>query len=74
MVWATGFRPDFAAWLDLLDGSAFPVHRRGFTARDGIYFLGLPWLYRLRSPLIRGAAEDARHLVSYILSRAATTA
>lgn len=75
VLWATGFQPDFATWIDLdvLDESAFPVHKRGVTARGGVYFLGLPWLHRLRSPFIRGAEEDARHLVSRVLARAAAT-
>ena len=44
VVWATGFRRDFS-WIDapVLDAAGEPVHRRGVTAADGLYFLGLKW-------------------------------
>jgi Predicted flavoprotein involved in K+ transport len=73
VVWATGFRPDYASWvrLDVLDETGFPVHRRGVTALPGVYFIGLPWLHRQRSPFIRGAEEDARHVAAHILASSA---
>jgi putative flavoprotein involved in K+ transport len=59
---------DFARWvrLPVLDAAGSPVHQRGATACDGVYFLGLHWLHRLRSPFIRGADEDARHIAAPI--------
>jgi putative flavoprotein involved in K+ transport len=52
--------------LPVLDGEGRPVHRRGATDCRGVYFLGLHWLHRLRSPFIRGAEEDARHVAGLI--------
>jgi putative flavoprotein involved in K+ transport len=71
VVWATGYRLDFARWIDLpvFDSEGSPVHRRGETDLPGIYFLGLRWLHRLRSPFIRGAEEDARHVAGLIAAR-----
>lgn len=68
VIWATGFRLDFERWVDLsiIDGDGYPIHRRGVTSVPGLYFTGLPWLHRLRSPFIRGAEEDARHIVNQI--------
>lgn len=71
IVWATGFRPDYASWVHLgvLDDGGNPVHERGVTSQPGIYFVGLPWLHRLRSPFIRGADEDARHIVAHLIDQ-----
>ncbi|MGH9102067.1 MAG: NAD(P)-binding domain-containing protein [Acidimicrobiales bacterium] len=68
VVWATGFRPDYASWvrLPVLDADGHPQQVRGATACPGVYFIGRNWLYRSRSPFIRGAEEDARHIVSLI--------
>lgn len=42
LIWATGFRPDFG-WiaLPLCDAKGYPIHRRGITAIQWLYFLGL---------------------------------
>jgi len=73
VVWASGFRPDYASWVRpaVLDEAGFPVHKRGVTSAPGLYFVGVPWLHRLRSPFIRGAEEDARYLVSKIVASTA---
>lgn len=70
IVFATGFKPDYREWIDLsiFDGRGYPEQRRGLTKIKGLYFLGLEWLYRARSPFIRGADEDARHIASLIAS------
>lgn len=72
VVWASGFRAGYANWvgLDVLDEDGLPRHTRGVTNLPGVYFMGLPWLHRLRSPFIRGAEEDARYLVERILAHA----
>lgn len=71
VVWATGFRLDFPRWIHLpvLDDDGFPIHQRGVTELPGLYFIGLSWLHRLRSPFIRGAEEDARHLAHLLVRR-----
>jgi putative flavoprotein involved in K+ transport len=71
IIWANGFRYDFD-WIDLpvfaetsLLGRV-PMHRRGITAIPGVYFLGLPWLYKLKSAFLNGVGEDAGYLAEHI--------
>ena len=68
VVWATGYRPDYA-WLDLpiLDAEGHPQHHRGLTAAPGVAFLGLNWLDSRRSALLHGAGPDARRVVAALL-------
>jgi putative flavoprotein involved in K+ transport len=75
VIWATGFRRDFG-WIRLpvFDERGEPVHRRGVTRRAGLYFLGLPWLYSLRSSVLCGVGDDAAHLAEHIASRVAEPA
>jgi putative flavoprotein involved in K+ transport len=72
IIWANGFRYDFD-WTDLpvfaetsLLGRV-PMHRRGITAIPGVYFLGLPWLYKLKSAFLNGVGEDAGYLAEHIV-------
>ena len=70
LVWATGFRADFG-WIRLpaFDAGGEPVHRRGVSPCAGLYFLGLPWLHKLKSSVLCGVGEDAQHLAERIASR-----
>jgi putative flavoprotein involved in K+ transport len=67
IVWATGFRSDWS-WVDLpiFDGSGYPTHKRGVTNMDGVYVLGLPWLYTWGSGRFVGIARDAAYLAERI--------
>jgi putative flavoprotein involved in K+ transport len=67
VVWATGYRPDFG-WvrLPVLDASGDAVHRRGFSACPGFYFIGLPWLSKLKSSVLCGVGEDAERIAAAI--------
>jgi putative flavoprotein involved in K+ transport len=64
VVWATGYRPDYA-WIDvpgvLRDGRV--IHTRGVTEVPGLYFLGLPWQHTRGSALLGFVADDAAHVV-----------
>jgi putative flavoprotein involved in K+ transport len=70
VVWCTGFRADYR-WIELpvFDGRGYPVHRRGVTAVDGLYFLGLPWLHTWGSGRFSGVAADATYLAERIERR-----
>jgi putative flavoprotein involved in K+ transport len=72
VIWATGFRRDFG-WIDapVLDERGEPIHRRGVTACQGLYFLGLPWLHKLKSSVLCGVGDDAAHLADQIDAGAA---
>lgn len=72
IIWATGFDPDFS-WIErpVFDEDGFPVHRRGVVEGEpGLYFLGLPFLYRGNSSLVGGVGPDARHLAETVARRA----
>ena len=70
IIWSTGFTADFS-WIDLpvLDESGFPVHKRGVSSVPGIYFVGFPWLYKRKSGLICGVAEDAEFISKKIIAQ-----
>jgi putative flavoprotein involved in K+ transport len=67
VVWSMGFRADFS-FIDapVFDANGAPVHRRGVTAVDGLYFLGLPWLHSWGSGRFAGVGRDAGFLVEAI--------
>ena len=72
IIWATGFGNDLD-WLKLplLDERGEPLHERGVTQFQGIYFLGLRWLYKQKSGFLSfgGPAEDAAYLTEQIAGR-----
>lgn len=70
VIWATGYRSDFD-WLkaDVFDTEGKPVHQRGVTAEQGIYFLGLPWLSRRGSSFIWGVWHDAKYIADHITTQ-----
>ena len=67
VIWATGYALDLG-WVELpvFDELRYPVHRRGVTAASGIYFLGLPWLYKATSAFLSGVGEDASFIADRI--------
>ena len=69
IVWATGYCLDFN-WvrLPVLDNEGFPLHTRGVSVQEGLYFLGLPWLYRATSSGVIGVGEDALHIADHLAS------
>jgi putative flavoprotein involved in K+ transport len=71
VLWATGYRPDYA-WLrvPVLDRKGMPRHHGGVVDWPGLYVTGLPFLRRRKSSFIHGAGDDAydivRHLAGYL--------
>ena len=70
VVWCMGFASDYR-WIDVpvFDGRGYPRHARGATTVDGLYFLGLPWLYTWGSGRFSGIERDATHIADRITSR-----
>ena len=70
IIWASGYKLDFG-WVQIpvLDEVGYPVHQRGVTAFPGLYFLGLPWLYKMKSAILYGIGEDAAFIASAITDR-----
>jgi putative flavoprotein involved in K+ transport len=67
VVWATGYRPDYA-WIHIpgvvREGQV--VHRRGVTEVPGLFFLGLSWQYTRGSALLGFVNDDAAYLADRI--------
>lgn len=67
VIWAGGFNFDFSlVRLPVTDDYGFPLTVRGKTRFPGLYFLGMPWLYKQRSGLLLGVAQDAAYLAEQI--------
>ena len=67
IVWATGFRPDYA-WLDVpvVDAKGQLRHDGGVVDSPGLYALGLPVLRRRKSTFIHGIEDDAREVIDHL--------
>ena len=71
IVWATGFKPNFF-WIENItfDEMNYPSNHRGVSSDvDGLYFIGLPWLYTRGSATLGGVWKDAEYLMHYIQSK-----
>jgi putative flavoprotein involved in K+ transport len=70
VLWATGFRPDYA-WIDVpgvTDGRDIR-HRRGVTEEPGLYFVGLPWQHTRGSALLGFVKDDAEFVSGEVVQR-----
>ena len=67
VIWATGYRPDYA-WIELpvFDSDGRVLHRRGVTGVPGLYFLGLTWQHTRGSALIGWVKDDAAFIAEQI--------
>jgi len=68
VIWSTGYHTDFS-WIELsaFNGKGYPGHERGVSATtEGLYFIGLPWLYTWGSARFSGIARDATYLADCI--------
>ena len=67
IVWATGFRPDYA-WLDVpvVDAKGQLRHDGGVVESPGLYALGLPVLRRRKSTFIHGIEDDAGEVIDHL--------
>lgn len=69
VIWATGYRPGYADFVDLpvLDDDGFPVHRRGVaTAEPGLAFVGFPFVRAASGGMVHGLWTDARHVAEHV--------
>jgi putative flavoprotein involved in K+ transport len=69
IIWATGFKPNFF-WIDGIsfDEMNYPSNYRGVRSDvEGLYFIGLPWLYTRGSATLGGVYKDAEYLMTHIL-------
>jgi putative flavoprotein involved in K+ transport len=69
VIWANGYGFDFGlVKLPVLDDDGYPLQKRGVTDYPGLYFVGLPWLYKPKSGLLLGVGEDAQFIAEQILA------
>ena len=67
IIWCIGFRHDFGIVVaPVFDDRGYPRHTRGVTTVEGLYFLGLPWLYTWGSGRFGGVGRDAEYLADRI--------
>jgi putative flavoprotein involved in K+ transport len=73
VVWATGYRSDYA-WIHLpgVVREGHVVHRRGVTEVPGLYFLGLSWQHTRGSALLGFINDDAAYLADRIATSLGT--
>lgn len=72
IIWSTGFSGDFS-WIHLpvTDPEGMPIHERGVSPVDGLYFIGFPWLSKRKSGTIYGIREDAQYIASVLTKQLA---
>jgi putative flavoprotein involved in K+ transport len=70
VIWATGFKGSFS-WLNLpvLDSEGKPIHKRGISPVNGLYFIGFPWLNSRKSGIIYGIEDDAYYIANTIATQ-----
>ena len=74
IIWAVGYKFDFSlVKLPIFDNDGFPIQNRGVTDYPGVYFVGLPWLFKYKSGHLIGVGEDAEFIATAIASRHSQT-
>jgi putative flavoprotein involved in K+ transport len=76
VIWCTGFHPGFS-WIDLgiFDAEGVPRHQAGLVPEaDGLYFVGLHFLYALSSEMIHGVGRDAARIAAQAAARVGQSA
>jgi putative flavoprotein involved in K+ transport len=68
VIWTSGYRPDYG-WIKLpvFDDMGFPVQRDGCSNIQGLYFMGVTWMRKQKSPILYGVGEDAEVVAQHII-------
>lgn len=78
VIFCTGYKLNYQALVDLPDlygDRDYPIQERGVaTNHPGLFFLGLSWMYKWKSAVLCGIAEDSEHVVNCVTKRAAELA
>jgi putative flavoprotein involved in K+ transport len=70
VIWAMGYKFDYSLVKPpVLDEDGYPRQVRGRTEHPGLYFVGMMWLYTLKSGNLLGVGEDAAFVASDIADR-----
>jgi putative flavoprotein involved in K+ transport len=70
IIWATGYKPNFK-WIEGLefDKDDYPKNYKGVSNVEGVYFIGLPWMFTRGSATLGGVSEDAEYLAGVLLAK-----
>jgi putative flavoprotein involved in K+ transport len=68
VIWTSGYRPEYG-WVNLpvFDEMGFPVQHDGCTTVRGLYFMGVPWMRKMKSSIFYGVGEDAEVVAQHII-------
>jgi putative flavoprotein involved in K+ transport len=68
VIWTSGYRPSYG-WIKLpvFDEMGFPVQVNGCASVKGLYFMGVPWMRKLKSAILYGVGEDAEIVARHIV-------
>jgi putative flavoprotein involved in K+ transport len=73
IVFTSGFRPDFASWVQIsgaFDEMGFPIEQDGASAvAPGLFFCGVHFMRKRKSSLLIGVGEDAAIVAGAIAVR-----
>lgn len=70
IIWALGYEFDFSlVRLPIFDSDGFPIQQRGVTTYPGLFFVGMPWLYKYKSGHLVGVGEDAEYIAAEVALR-----
>lgn len=65
IIWAMGYTADYSlVKLPITDEDGFPIQQRGVTQYPGLYFVGMNWLSKRKSPILLGVNEDVEHIIA----------
>ena len=71
IIWSTGFGVDYNyIKMTVFDNNGKLIHKNGIPVVPGFYFLGYPWLFSRKSPILFGIIEDVKFVVDYICNYA----
>ena len=67
VVWATGYRSDYA-WIRMpvIDAAGRPIHHGGISPARGLFFMGLPWQRTAGSALLGFVGSDAQFVAEHL--------
>jgi putative flavoprotein involved in K+ transport len=66
IIWATGYSFESLVKLPLVDPYGYPITDRGVTRFPGLYFLGMPWMNKMKSGFLLGIGDSAQYLAEVL--------
>jgi len=68
IIWSNGYNFDYSMIkLPVTDRFGFPIQQRGVSNYPGLFFVGLPWMDKMKSGLLLGFGESAGYVAEKIV-------